>query len=43
MKLKLIKFGSVKSTNDEAVKLIKKINLFHVLLLQKNKQKAEAL
>ena len=41
MKLKLIKFNSVKSTNDEAIKLIKKNKLHHVLLPQKIRQKAE--
>ena len=32
MKLKLIKFNSVKSTNDEAIKLIKKGKFFPCII-----------
>ncbi len=33
MKIKLFKFKSVKSTNDVALRLIKKINLNHAIIL----------
>jgi len=39
MKLKLIKFGSVKSTNDEAIKLIKKNKLVPCIITAKNQTK----
>ena len=39
MKLKLIKFNSVKSTNDEAIKLIKKGKFFPCIITAKKQTK----
>ena len=39
MKIKLIKFKSVKSTNDEAIKLIKKSNVKPCIIFTNNQTK----
>ena len=41
MKIKLIKFKSVKSTNDIAIKLIRKEKVQPTLIFLKSKQKEE--